>query len=789
MLHEILPDGYTYIFKQVSLDSECSLACSMTVLTNASTEKRATDWIADFEGQTKTTYRITRGVKITGKKLIYKTMRHCQHKRKPSKKPLKKKPGTLQNKKTECPAHITMKVYNQHSSIIRNHTTHPCEINLVWRHNHAITCAKALTFRPISAATTKVMHTYFEQGHSPSSALHTYHLNLAIEHDNDAELDFTLADRSLNPMYSDIYYIFKKWRMKQHGEPNGEKMFEKLEEAIKEYNEKHKLQGGKAHIQRFERKTNIKSESWDDKPGDCTDTPLVLAVCTPLMTRAHEMLRQAGELIFCDSTASLDRHNCPTFIMSTSSSGGGIPLGVVITSGESEDVLAEAFSHLRSVMPDGAFYGRGDTGPQIFITDDAEAERNALRTTWPEATQLLCIFHYLQSWWRWLWDNVHGISMEDRQPIMHIVRSLVFNRNEVALEERYEELLKATSAESFTVKYPQFASRLETCWARKTEWALAYRAFAMTRGSNTNNVAEAGIRVLKEIVFGRVKAYNLIQMFHFITTTMEIYYSNRLLDIAHSRYRPGTLLRYRDLEKQQDHIASVKLVRDSIYMVHETKDGITLDYLVEIEIGICSCAIGLTGAACKHQAAVAKHFKLATVNVAPVHSKECRQLFAIIARGKENTQDIQFYADLIDSDHATTVSTNQGSEHATNGDTSINNGTMDCDLHAEEEESVEHKDDSWTNHIVNTYKGPLYDIVEDLTERLMEGDHNLISGVTKFIKQYKAMIKSLAPNSMLAYALHNFGKSDSKYEPKLILIFLGPHTFRPSHTLRQFVIM
>ena len=61
----------------------------------------------------------------------------------------------------------------------------------------------------------------------------------------------------------------------------------------------------------------------------------------------------------------------------------------------------------------------------------------------------------------------------------------------------------------------------------------------MTRGSNTNNVAEAGIRVLKEIVFGRVKAYNLIQMFHFITTTMEIYYSNRLLDIAHSRYRPG----------------------------------------------------------------------------------------------------------------------------------------------------------------------------------------------------------------------------------------------------------
>ena len=76
----------------------------------------------------------------------------------------------------------------------------------------------------------------------------------------------------------------------------------------------------------------------------------------------------------------------------------------------------------------------------------------------------------------------------------------------------------------------------------------------MTRGNNTNNYAEASIHVLKEIVCGRVKAYNLIQMFDFVATTMEMYYSNRLLDIAHSRYRPGTLLRYKYLENLQDHI-------------------------------------------------------------------------------------------------------------------------------------------------------------------------------------------------------------------------------------------
>ena len=68
----------------------------------------------------------------------------------------------------------------------------------------------------------------------------------------------------------------------------------------------------------------------------------------------------------------------------------------------------------------------------------------------------------------------------------------------------------------------------------------------MTRGNYTNNYAEAGMRVLKEIVFRRVKAYNLIQTF--ISTTMEVYFTNTLLDIAHSHYKPGVALKYKELD-------------------------------------------------------------------------------------------------------------------------------------------------------------------------------------------------------------------------------------------------
>ena len=44
------------------------------------------------------------------------------------------------------------------------------------------------------------------------------------------------------------------------------------------------------------------------------------------------------------------------------------------------------------------------------------------------------------------------------------------------------------------------------------------------------------MRILKEIVFGRVKAYNLVEMFQFVVDKLEHYYQRRILSIAFDRY-------------------------------------------------------------------------------------------------------------------------------------------------------------------------------------------------------------------------------------------------------------
>ena len=107
----------------------------------------------------------------------------------------------------------------------------------------------------------------------------------------------------------------------------------------------------------------------------------------------------------------------------------------------------------------------------------------------------------------------------------------MYNSNETEMEEKYMylALLRQDHPDSYVQRYPLLAQRLENFWQRRKEWAVSYRLIDMTRGNNTNNYAEAGIRVIKEIVFGRV-----IQMFQFVTSTMEMYYMNRLFDMAHS---------------------------------------------------------------------------------------------------------------------------------------------------------------------------------------------------------------------------------------------------------------
>ena len=83
--------------------------------------------------------------------------------------------------------------------------------------------------------------------------------------------------------------------------------------------------------------------------------------------------------------------------------------------------------------------------------------------------------------------------------------------------------------------YTNYLIYIESQWSGRREWAVCYRIHRLTRGNQTNNYAEAGIRIIKELVFNRVKAYNINQMLSFITESFELYYIRNLLSFTHNR--------------------------------------------------------------------------------------------------------------------------------------------------------------------------------------------------------------------------------------------------------------
>ena len=134
----------------------------------------------------------------------------------------------------------------------------------------------------------------FRQGHSPSSAHLEYETQLTYK---DTQL---LADRHVNPKISDVYNLFNKWRKSNLGVRTGKQLFTELEQRINIYNDSNDHIGGKAIVHRFCKGSKVK----DAVDNEEFEQPLILAICTPLMSRVHQHVYQSKELVFVDASSS-----------------------------------------------------------------------------------------------------------------------------------------------------------------------------------------------------------------------------------------------------------------------------------------------------------------------------------------------------------------------------------------------------------------------------------------------------------------------------------------------------
>ena len=310
-----------------------------------------------------------------------------------------------------------------------------------------------------------------------------------------------------------LYYkIFKK----EYGHPCGQDMVSDLSRNVSKYNEE------------FGEEC-IKLAFHDEKP--------VVAICTPLMKRVHQLWRYSSEMAFIDSSGGMDRSNSRVFLLLTHSPVGGLPLGVFVTTSESEAAVKCGLDLLKDILPGEAFFGRGAQSPKVIMTDDSTAERTAIRAVWPLCTLLLCIFHVLQAAWRWLWDSRHGIPKNTRPHLLKLIKVIMMSSTVDELEQHHANL----QVDETAIQFDQFVHYSDNLHKRKEEWALCYRRDTIIRANNTNNYAEAGMRILKDNIFNRTKAYNLCQLIDFLVNRLPAFYERKLTDVANNRLAQHSL--------------------------------------------------------------------------------------------------------------------------------------------------------------------------------------------------------------------------------------------------------
>ncbi|RGB27025.1 hypothetical protein C1646_719632 [Rhizophagus diaphanus] len=158
-LQQVLPDNYTYIiksYKELELETFSgapTAAFDSTFYVNIASSEAIEEWRTAFHNKTGTIFRITRADKVKGIKVIYHKDFHCRHADiaaiKYMQKTYAQKAGQRRSRNTNCQCLAKIRLEKS-----RLQLSHPCEIHLVYNHNHPLETFNLTT--PATPATPSI---------------------------------------------------------------------------------------------------------------------------------------------------------------------------------------------------------------------------------------------------------------------------------------------------------------------------------------------------------------------------------------------------------------------------------------------------------------------------------------------------------------------------------------------------------------------------------------------------------------------------------------------------------
>ena len=222
-------------------------------------------------------------------------------------------------------------------------------VSLNYDHTHAVESTNSWNFLEVEETARLRLLQLFDEGLTPSKAKRVLEDELRAKYGEDW-LEMS-SKRSINPDTNFVFNLHTQYWKDKFGTINGPDSFQKAKDFISNYN----MKAG----------TEIASIR------QLTCGTVVVVVVDELSKRVHTTVPQSGQIVFIDGTGSLDRMNHQLVKLMTESPVGGLPLGFMILSDQTEKTLDAGFEDLKKLLPEKAFYGRGaERGPELIMTDD-----------------------------------------------------------------------------------------------------------------------------------------------------------------------------------------------------------------------------------------------------------------------------------------------------------------------------------------------------------------------------------------------------------------------------------
>lgn len=178
------------------------------------------------------------------------------------------------------------------------------------------------------------------------------------------------------------------------------------------------------------------------------------------------LLKYGNTISLMDATYKTTKYELPLFFICVKTNVGYSIVADFIVQFETSSHIEEALKILKKWNP--------SWHPPHFMSDYSEAEISALQVSFPSVKVYLCDFHREQAWERWVKDQKHGVSKEEADILLEILRACAWappaeDHERLPFDCHFKAAINTLKESSIWVSNPQVKAWLLSKWLSKPQ--------------------------------------------------------------------------------------------------------------------------------------------------------------------------------------------------------------------------------------------------------------------------------------------------------------------------------